>query len=186
MFKEKGALLEGHFQLSSGLHSSMYLQSALVLSDTDYAEKLGKFLADKIKTLVGEIDLVVAPAMGGLIIGHEVARSLGKDFIFTERVDGEMSLRRGFSIKEGSSVVIIEDVFTTGKSTREVIKLLNDRNVNVVACGSIIDRSGGSIELGVPYVSLLSLEIKNYEEKDCPMCKEGKKIEKPGSRFLKK
>lgn len=187
VFKEKGALLEGHFLLSSGLHSSMYLQCALVLSDTKLAKDLGEMLAEKMKSIVkDDVDLVVAPAMGGLIIGHEVASAMNKNFVFTERVDGNMVLRRGFNILEGAKVVIIEDVFTTGKSTREVISLLNDKKAKILGCASIIDRSNGTLKFDVPNVSLLNLEVPIYEKEKCPMCAKNMEVEKPGSRFLKK
>jgi orotate phosphoribosyltransferase len=162
------------------------MQSAKVLQNTKNAEILGKMIADKIKEQNLEVEMVVAPAMGGLIIGHEVASSLGKDFVFTERVDGEMLLRRGFEIAKGTKIALIEDVFTTGKSTREVITLLDSMGVSTVCCCSIVDRSGGNVSFGLPKISLLTLDIKSYQEQDCPMCKKGLKIERPGSRFLKK
>jgi orotate phosphoribosyltransferase len=184
-FLEVGALLEGHFILSSGLHSKFYMQSAKVLQNPKDAEILGKMIADKLIELNIECDFVVSPAMGGIIIGHEVARALNKSFLFTERVEGKMSLRRGFYLPENSKVVIVEDVFTTGKSTKEVIDLMNDLKVKTIACCSIVDRSGGKIDFNLPKISLLTLNIENYDLENCPLCKQGITIEKPGSRGLK-
>ncbi|MFC1566585.1 orotate phosphoribosyltransferase [bacterium] len=184
-FIESNALLKGHFMLSSGLHSDTYMQSALVLKNPKTAEQLGNMLSEKIKEITTDIDLVVAPAMGGLIIGHEVARSLGKDFVFTERVDGKMILRRGFQIQSGAKVVIIEDVFTTGKSTKEVIALLETFGAVVQCCASLVDRSNG-LDFDVPYVSLLKLDINNYNPDECSLCKDGIDVQKPGTRFIKK
>ena len=186
MFLDSKALLEGHFQLSSGLHSEFYLQSAKVLQNIKNAEILRKMIADKIKDLGCIIDIVVAPAMGGLIIGHEVARALGKDFVFTERVDSQMMLRRGFVLEKWQKIALIEDVFTTGKSTKEVMSLLDTMGAETSCCASIVDRSGGKLNFGLPQISLLTLDIKSYKEENCPLCQSGKIIEKPGSRFLKK
>ncbi|MFC1485262.1 orotate phosphoribosyltransferase [bacterium] len=184
VFFECGALFEGHFLLSSGLHSSCYMQSAKVLQNPKNAEMFGELIAEKIKEIGLIPDLVVAPAMGGLIVGHEVARALGLDFVFTERVEGQMTIRRGFKIEEGMKILIVEDVFTTGKSTREVIDLINSNKAQVIGCASIVDRSGGQVDFGMPKISLLTLDIKNYEPNDCPLCKEGLPVEKPGSRKI--
>lgn len=180
-FLETGAYLKGHFRLTSGLHSGEYLQSALVLQHPDLAQRLGRELADRMpKGKVPEI--VVAPALGGLIIGHEVARALGARFLFTERDAGKMVLRRGFSVRPGETAVVIEDVVTTGGSTREVVELLQAAGVQVVGVGSIIDRSGGRVDLGIPRVALATLDPVTWKPEECPLCKQGLPVEKPGSR----
>ena len=186
IFNRTGAYLRGHFRLTSGLHSPEYLQCALVLQNPDDAETLGKHLADSIRALTpGEApEVVVAPAMGGLIIGHEVARALGTRFIFTERdpATRAMVMRRGFSIKPGENAVVVEDVVTTGGSSKEVVDLLRAAGANVIAAGSIIDRSGGDADIGVPRVALATLKITSYREDDCPMCRDKVPVVKPGSR----
>ena len=179
VFRETGAYLRGHFQLTSGLHSGEYLQCALVLQHPGIGERLGRELA----ALVPPCDFVASPALGGLIIGHEVARSLGKRFLFTERdAERKMSLRRGFTVRPGETAVVIEDVVTTGGSTREVIDVLQALGAKVIAAGSIIDRSGGRVDLGVPRVAIETLEAQAWEPGHCPMCKEGAPVVKPGSR----
>ena len=186
MFEQTGAYLHGHFRLTSGLHSGEYLQCAKVLAHPAYAEELGRTLASKVKLLApgSALDAVVAPAMGGIIIGHEVARALGTLSLFTERdaTTNSMTLRRGFEIKPKQNVVVIEDVITTGGSTKEVIALLQSLDVNVVAAGSIIDRSGGTADVGVPRASLETLHPIAYKPEECPFCKEGVPVVKPGSR----
>lgn len=178
-FRKTGAYLRGHFQLTSGLHSGEYLQCALVLQHPEIAEHLGRELAASVPAC----DLVASPALGGLIIGHEVARALGKRFLFTERdALRKMSLRRGFSVRPGETAVVIEDVVTTGGSTREVIDVLQALGANVVAAGSIIDRSGGRVDLGVPRVALATLKAEAWEPAECPLCKQGAPVVKPGSR----
>ena len=178
-FLETGAYLKGHFRLTSGLHSNEYLQCALVLQHPSLSSRLGAELA---KNFSG-CDVVAAPAIGGLIIGHEVARALNCRFIFTERdVSGKMVLRRGFHVKPGETAVVIEDVVTTGGSTREVIQLLQAEGVRVLGAGSIIDRSGGKVDLGVPRVALETLTVTSWQPEDCPLCKQGLPVEKPGSR----
>lgn len=178
-FRETGAYLKGHFRLTSGLHSEEYLQCALVLQHPSIAEQFGRELAAKFD----KADLVASPAIGGLIIGHEVARALGARFIFTERdAAGKMTLRRGFSVRPGETAVVIEDVVTTGGSTREVIEVLQNAGVRVLGAGSIIDRSGGRADLGVPRVALATLDVVAYPPEECPMCKRGVAVEKPGSR----
>lgn len=179
-FEETGALLSGHFLLSSGLHSPVYFQSALVLQHPDRAETIGRALADALRDL--EPDAVVGPALGGVIIGWEVARALGVRGLFTERKDGEMSLRRGFTLGEGERVVIVEDVVTTGKSTRETIDALRAAGGEVVGCGAIVDRSGGEAAFAVPFRTLLSLPVQTWEPDACPDCRAGTAIVKPGSR----
>jgi orotate phosphoribosyltransferase len=187
LFRATGAYLSGHFRLTSGLHSPEYMQCALVLQHPAHAERLGVELAAALRKLAGKenITVVVAPAMGGLIIGHEVARALGTRFLFTER-DGErkMTLRRGFSLATGESAVIVEDVITTGGSTREVVDLLKAAGARPIAAGSIIDRSAGKAEVGVPRVALATLEVVAYPPDDCPLCKQGLPVVKPGSRAL--
>lgn len=185
LFEKTGAYLRGHFRLTSGLHSPHYLQCALVLQHPSYAEQLGTELAQALSSHVKSgVDLVVAPAMGGLIIGHEVARALGTHFLFTERdpATREMHLRRGFHVESGQRAVVIEDVVTTGGSSREVIEILKSAGVEVLAAGSIIDRSGGVADLGVRRVALSTMAVDAYPEAECPMCRAGEPVVKPGSR----
>jgi orotate phosphoribosyltransferase len=182
VFKQTGAYLRGHFRLTSGLHSPEYLQCALVLQYPDNAAVLGEQLAERLGTR-GKVNVVAAPAIGGLIIGHEVARHIGARFIFTERdASGVMVLRRGFSIEPGESAVVVEDVVTTGGSSREVIDLLKSSGATVLAAASIIDRSGGHVELGVPRVALATLKVISYPPENCPLCRQGIPVTKPGSR----
>jgi len=168
------------------LHSGEYLQSAKVLAHPQHAERLGRLLAERIKPLLaGEsIDFVIAPAMGGLIIGHEVARAFGVPFLFTEREpeSGRMTLRRGFEIAPGQRTIVIEDVVTTGGSTREVIDLVHAAGARALAAGSIIDRSNGRAEVGVPRVALEQLDVVTYDPSNCPLCRQGLPVAKPGSR----
>ncbi|WP_424244021.1 orotate phosphoribosyltransferase [Elusimicrobium posterum] len=180
IFRKCGALLEGHFKLSSGLHSHTYLQCAKVLQYPVESEKLCKELAAKIKDL--KIDVVVGPAMGGVVISYELARQLGVRSIFTERVDGTVQLRRGFEIKKGERYVIAEDVVTTGKSTKEVIDLIQGLGGELAACSCLINRSGGKVDFGVPLASMAEIAVEAFEEKDCPMCAKNMPIVKPGSR----
>jgi len=186
-FHETGAYLRGHFRLTSGLHSPEYLQCALVLQHPKHAEHFGEKLAAEFRRMAApaKIGIVASPAIGGLIIGHEVARALGARFIFTERdASGKMVLRRGFSVTAGEAAVVVEDVVTTGGSLREVVDILREAGVRVVAAGSIIDRSGGTADLGVPRVALKTLEVVAYREEDCPMCRAGSPVVKPGSRSV--
>jgi orotate phosphoribosyltransferase len=179
LFRETGAYLKGHFRLTSGLHSNEYLQCALVLQHPDIAERFGRELAARLP----DCDVVVSPAIGGLPIGHEVARAKGVRFIFTERdASGKMIFRRGFSLKPGEIAVVIEDVVTTGGTTREVIEAVKAAGARVAGAGSIIDRSGGRVDLGVPRVALATLDVVSYSPDDCPLCKQGMPVEKPGSR----
>ena len=180
-FEETGAYLHGHFRLTSGLHSPGYMQCALVLQHPAIAEELGRALADAI----GEKpDFIAAPAIGGLTIGHEVARALKARFIFTERDSATrtMSLRRGFHVQPGERAIVIEDVVTTGGSSREVIDILQAAGAEVIASGSIIDRSGGRADTGVRRVALATLDLPAWPESECPMCKAGQPVVKPGSR----
>ena len=185
LFRQTGAYLQGHFRLTSGLHSAEYLQSALVLRHPEAAEKLGRLLAEELRRIIPAApDLVVSPALGGLIIGHEVARALGTPFLFTER-DPEtrkMSLRRGFTVEPGSTAVVVEDVITTGGSTQDVIEILKELGGRVLAAGSIIDRSGGRAQVGAPRVALATLQVAAHYPQECPMCKQGIPAIKPGSR----
>ena len=183
LFRKTGALLEGHFLLSSGLHSEKYLQCALVLARPGLAEDLGERLA---KLQKEKPDLVLSPAMGGLIIGHEVARALGVRAYFTERENGAMSLRRGFSLEPGEKVVVVEDVVTTGKSSREVIDLAQARGAKVLSVLSIVNRSPAASSLGFKLKSLVDLAIPTYRPEDCPLCRQGVPYVKPGSRTAPK
>ena len=183
IYKQTGALLSGHFLLSSGLHSERYLQSALVLQQPEIATKLCAELAGSFRE--AKIDVVIAPALGGVFVSHETARALGVRAIFAERVNGELTLRRGFSIEPGERVLVVEDVITTGKSTRETIEVVQKSGGTVVAAASLIDRSGGSAELGVPYRALVTLSVPTYRAEDCPLCRTGSTPVKPGSRGLK-
>jgi orotate phosphoribosyltransferase len=185
LFRSAGAYLEGHFRLTSGLHSSAYLQCALVLQQPAAAETLAGMLAEEIRKLSSaRIELVVSPALGGLIIGHEVARALGTRFLFTERdaATRQMTLRRGFTVARGEKAVVVEDVITTGGSTHDVIHLLRAGGVDVVAAASIIDRSGGSADVGVPRAALATLQVAAYPPEECPLCRLGIPVVKPGSR----
>jgi orotate phosphoribosyltransferase len=185
LFERTGAYLQGHFRLSSGLHSSGYLQSALVLQHPKHAELLGKKLAEALSVWTKQVPIgsVISPALGGLIIGHEVARALSVRFLFTERdADRKMSLRRGFSIAPEEKVVVIEDVITTGGSTREVIDVVRALGGVAVAAGSIIDRSGGAADLGIPRAALETLSVPVWESERCPLCLKGEPVTKPGSR----
>lgn len=185
LFEKYKALLNGHFLLSSGLHSDTYFQSALILQHPEVAGRLGQALQEKIAAAVPGINLVVSPAMGGIVIGQEVGRAFGKRAIFCERVDGKLTLRRGFAIEPGEKCVVIEDVITTGLSTREVVDIVTALGGKVVAVASLVDRSGGKVDFGVPRFSLLSLEVKSWKPEECPLCKGGSEPVKPGSRTKK-
>lgn len=172
------SLLQGHFELSSGMHSNQYFQCAKLLQYPEYAEKAGTEIAKQFDS--EKIDIVLGPALGGLIIGYEVARALGKKSIFTERKDGIMTLRRGFEIKKDDRVLVIEDVITTAKSTRETIEVIKVFGGEVAGIGCIVDRSKGST--GLEIKSLLQIDPELFSPDDCPLCKLGQKAEKPGSR----
>ncbi|MCT4595165.1 MAG: orotate phosphoribosyltransferase [Anaeromicrobium sp.] len=182
ILKRSEALLEGHFLLSSGKHSNRYVQCARALKDTRDGEALGKIIGEKVADL--DIDLVVGPAMGGVIIAYEVGRALGKESIFTERKDNIMTLRRGFEIKEGQRILIVEDVVTTGKSTLEVKKLLEELGGVVVGVGCIVDRRSTDIDLNMPVYSAIKLEIESYDKDNCPLCNDGVELYQPGSRKI--
>ncbi len=179
-FEETGALRRGHFELSSGLHSDVYFQSAVVLQHPDRAEVLGRALAKDLAQY--SPDVIVGPALGGLIIAWEVARELDVPGIFTERKDGEMCLRRGFTVSPDARVVIVEDVVTTGKSTRETISVIEACGGEVVALAAIVDRSGGKASFEAPFHALLSLPVETWDRDSCPECRAGTPLDKPGSR----
>lgn len=181
IFRDLGAVLEGHFLLTSGLHSNRYIQCALVLQHPRVAEQLGSALAEKLRPLAASA--VVAPALGGILVAHEVGRALGIRALFTERQDGLMTLRRGFTLSPGERVLVVEDVMTTGGSTRETIKCAEQAGGVVTGAGSLIDRSGGAVDLGLPRASLVTLRVQNYDPASCPLCKSGIPAIKPGSRL---
>jgi len=182
-FRAADALLEGHFILSSGLRSPRYLQCARVLMDPARAERIARALADKLPDDIrGEIDLVVSPAMGGVIIGHEMGRALGKPAIFVERPHGTFEVRRGFRIEPGQKVLLAEDVVTTGLSSREAIKAVEQAGGKVIGAASIVDRSGGSADLGVPYTGLIRIDVPTYEADSLPPELAAIPPIKPGSR----
>lgn len=179
-FRRVGALLEGHFRLTSGLHSSGYLQCALVLQHPREAEALGAELADRVRGL--GVTVVLSPALGGIVIGQEVGRALGVRAIFAERQDGTLTLRRGFTLSPDEHVFVVEDVVTTGGSTRETIGVAREAGARVVGAGSIIDRSGGHQQLDVPYHALATVALPTYPPEACPLCAAGHPVVKPGSR----
>jgi orotate phosphoribosyltransferase len=180
IFHERHALLSGHFKLSSGLHSQNYLQCALILQYPDIAEKCAKAIAKKFPK--EKIDLVIGPALGGVTLAYEVARALKVRGLFTERQDGVMVLRRGFAISPGEKALVVEDVITTGGSTKEVIDIVKSSGGVVVGVVSVIDRSSAEINFGVPFISLAKIKIETYKEGECPLCKANIPITKPGSR----
>ncbi|MFL6216154.1 MAG: orotate phosphoribosyltransferase [Blastocatellia bacterium] len=180
MFQQTGALLEGHFQLTSGMHSPRYLQCALVLQYPERAAWIGEQLAAHFRN--DPISAVVAPAIGGIIVAHEAARALGVRALFTERENGVMTLRRGFHLDQGERVLVVEDVVTTGGSTRETIDAVTRAGGVVVGAGSVVDRSGGAVDIGVRRVALLTLDVPAYDPAACPLCREGTPAIKPGSR----
>ncbi len=179
-FRDTDALLDGHFILSSGLHSPRYLQCALALQFPADAAKYGHDIARNF--VDADIDTVASPAIGGLVIGYAAAAALNVRFVWTERQNGEMTLRRGFTLKEGERILVVEDVITTGGSTRECIAALTANGGNVVAAASIIDRSNGIADVGVPRISLVSLDVPSYSPDECPLCADGIEAVKPGSR----
>lgn len=186
-FRETDALLEGHFLLSSGLHSDRYLQCAKVLMHPDRAASLCRALADKVIAVLGEnaVDIVVAPAMGGVIVGYEMARQLGVPGIFTERENGVFTFRRGFSLSPGARVIMSEDIVTTGKSSRECIEAIRAAGGQVVGATCLIDRSNGTADVGVPLFSLMKMDVKSYEPDSLPPELAATPAVKPGSRNLK-
>jgi orotate phosphoribosyltransferase len=189
IFKKTGALLTGHFLLTSGRHSDRYFQCAKVLQYPEYTEMLCKMLADNFRKF--EIDTVIAPAMGGLVVGQEVARQLNKRFIFAERPasqgeeDKKLSLRRGFTLDENEKVLVCEDVVTTGGSVFEVIDIVRSNNAKVVGVGFIVDRSNGKVNFNYPQFSTLKMDVVSYLPDECPLCREDIELVKPGSRKVK-
>jgi orotate phosphoribosyltransferase len=181
-FTETGALLEGHFILSSGLHSPNYLQCALALQYPSDAAKFGKAIAQEFANQL--FDAVASPAIGGLIIGFAVAQALNTRFLWTERENGVMTLRRGFSVRENEKLLLVEDVITTGGSTRECIEAIEKHGAKVINAASIIDRSGGQADVGVPRIALATLEVPSYQPENCPLCAKGEIAVKPGSRKI--
>ena len=182
IFKEKEVMLEGHFLLTSGRHSDKYMQCAKLFQYPDVSEKICAQLAEQFSDM--KIDLVVGPAIGGIIMAYEMARQLGVKNIFAERENGKMTLRRGFSVEKGTRVLVTEDVVTTGGSVKEVIALLTEMGAEVVGVGSVVDRSAGKVDFGVPFRAVFSMEVRSYEADECPICKTGMPLVKPGSRTL--
>tara|TARA_B110000091_G_scaffold40202_1_gene43406 strand:+ start:647 stop:1243 length:597 start_codon:yes stop_codon:yes gene_type:complete len=184
VYKSIGALLEGHFVLSSGLHSRMYLQSALIFSNTTIAESLCRSLAQKLQSVINinDIDLVVSPAMGGVIVGYELSRNIKKPNIFAERKEGKFSIRRGFEINKGQKILVVEDIVTTGKSSLECFECIRDLGGEVICEAALINRGGNSVDLGVPLVTLANLNIPNYDSNNLPEDLKNIPAIKPGSR----
>jgi orotate phosphoribosyltransferase len=180
LYRATGGLLTGHFRLSSGLHSDTYLQSALVLQHPVHAERLGRALAGPFEG--DRVQVVVSPALGGIVVGHEVARALGARSLFAEREEGLMRLRRGFAIAPGERCLVVEDVVTTGGSTREVIRVVEEAGGALVGVGTLIDRSGGTATFPVKRAALATLAVPTWKPEDCPLCKAGGPAVKPGSR----
>jgi orotate phosphoribosyltransferase len=180
LFRHSGALLDGHFRLSSGLHSDRYLQSALVLQYPDLAERLGAALAEQVRHL--QPTAVLSPALGGIVIGQEVGRVLHVRALFAERQDGTLVLRRGFSLSPSDRVLVVEDVMTTGGSTRETIAVATAAGARVVGAAAIVDRGGEGLRLEVPLQTLVQLDVPTYQPDACPMCTQGLAVVKPGSR----
>ncbi len=184
IFKETGVMLTGHFQLTSGRHSDHYMQCAQLFQYPEYSEMMCAELAEYFRN--EKIDLVAGPAVGGIIIAYETARALKVRNIFAERQNGVMTFRRGFAVQPGERVLVTEDVVTTGGSVREVIELVRAAGGEVVGVGSIVDRSNGQVDFGVPFKAVLSMEVLSWEPEDCPLCKQGSVAVKPGSRNLNK
>ena len=183
IFKQTGLMLEGHFLLTSGRHSNRYMQCAKLFQYPEYSEMICKDLAGR---FAGQkIDLVVGPAVGGIIMSYEMARQFNVRNIFAERENGAMTLRRGFSIPEGAKVLVVEDVVTTGGSVREVMDIVAEAKAEVVGVCVVVDRSGGKIDFGVPFEAAYETEIQSYEPSQCPLCEQGLELVKPGSRKLK-
>lgn len=183
IFKDSEALLEGHFILTSGLHSDKYFQCAKVFQFPWHSDRLTQETAKHFQNT--EIDVVVSPAVGGIVFGQDVARNLGKRSIFTERKDGEMVLRRGFEVAPGEKCLVAEDVTTTGGSVKEVIAALKAQGAEIVAVTAVVDRSGGTIDFGVPYHALFQMDVQTHDPAACPLCASGSPAVKPGSRGLK-
>ena len=182
VLKEKEVMLEGHFLLTSGRHSDKYMQCAKLFQYPDVSEMICRQLVEQFSDM--DIDLVVGPAVGGIIMAYEMSRQLGVKNIFAERENGKMTLRRGFEVPKGAKILVTEDVVTTGGSVKEVIELLDGMGAQVMAVGSVVDRSAGKVDFGVPFRAVLSMEVKSYEADECPICKTGAQLVKPGSRKL--
>ena len=182
IFRETGALLEGHFLLTSGKHSNVYFQCAKVLQYPDYTKQICELIARQFESY--EFETVVAPAMGGIIVGYEVARQLNKKFIFTERENKNMTLRRGFGLNENEKVLVCEDVITTGGSVYEVINIVKSHKAEVVGIGAIVDRSGGKVKFDSPLFTTLQINAKTYTPEDCILCRKNIPVVKPGSRKI--
>lgn len=181
IFSDAGALLKVHFSLTSGRHSNQYMQCAQVLKFPAYTEQLARHLAEVFRD--EKVELVIGPAMGGIVVAYEVARQLGVAAMFTERENGAMALRRGFYIEPGQRVLVVEDVVTTGGSVKEVLEVVEQRGGKVVGVGVLVDRSNGTVDFGVKQAAVLSLDITSWEPEACPLCQEGKlPVVKPGSR----
>ena len=180
LFRKSGALLEGHFRLSSGLHSTGYLQCALVLQHPESAERLGRAIAESVRQLRPTV--VLSPALGGVVIGHEVGRALGVRALFAERLDGTLMLRRGFTLEASDRVLVVEDVCTTGGSTRETMQVATAAGGHIIGAAAIVDRSGGRAAFDVPFHALLAVDLPTYQPDSCPLCAEGLPVVKPGSR----
>lgn len=185
-FLDAEAILKGHFILSSGLHSDTYLQCARVLMDPKRADRLCKELAARVSKQLGKIDIVVAPAMGGVVVGYEMARQLGVNSIFCERENGEFALRRGFTLEKDARVLLVEDVVTTGKSSMETVRCIESFGAKVIGEASLVDRSNGKHALPFPLISLLTVEVATFEATNVPASLSGTPAIKPGSRWLKK
>lgn len=184
LFERVGAVRHGHFELSSGRHSATYVQCALVMQFPELAERLGRELAVKLRDIA--VDCVASPALGGILVGHEVARGLGVRAVFVERdSSGQMALRRGFSFQPGERVLVVEDVWTTGGSTRETMTVVEHAGGRAVAAAALIDRSGGRLDLPVAARALMEIDIPSYEAYDCPQCRAGQALTKPGSHFVR-
>jgi orotate phosphoribosyltransferase len=180
-FRDTGALLTGHFRLSSGRHSDQYLQCARLLMWPERAERAGSALAEQLRPL--DPDVVISPALGGIVIGHETAKALKTPAVFAERQDGVFTFRRGFTFAPGARAVVVEDVLTTGQSTRETIEAAQRTGARVVGVGAIVDRGLPAASFAVPHRALLSLEVPSWPESECPLCRSGVALEAPGSRF---
>jgi len=184
IFQKTGVLMEGHFILTSGRHSAHYLQCARIFQYPSYSEQIANILAQSFSE--DDIDVVIGPAIGGIILSYEVGRVLGVKTLFAERENGVMTLRRGFEIPQGSNVLVVEDVITKGGSVKEVIELVNKAGSNVVGVGAIVDRSNGKVDFGCKFNAVISLEVPSFEKDECPLCKQGLPAIKPGSRDISK
>ena len=180
IFKSTGVMQEGHFLLTSGRHSDKYMQCAKLFQNANISEIFAKELAGKFEG----VDIVIGPAVGGIILAYEVSRQLKVKNIFAERQNGAMTLRRGFEIPQGANVLVVEDVVTTGGSVKEVIALVQEKGANVIGVGSIVDRSNGQVDFGVPFEAVLSMEVVSFEPESCPLCEGGTPAVKPGSRNI--